>query len=74
MAQPSPLLPSPPPIGGRLTAARKAVKLSRLAVARALGIDKNTIKNWETDTTEPRIGDLVRLATLYAVPPVDLFA
>lgn len=55
-------------LGGRLDAARTAKGLTRAQLAVSLGVMSKTIKNWETDRSEPRANKLVTLSGVLGVP------
>ena len=59
-------------LGGRLWRAREAVGLSESALAKALGLKKETLRAWENDRSEPRANKLVTLAGLLNVSPTWL--
>ena len=54
--------PSVDSLGERLRAQRLALGLSVYQLAQRLGVNRNTITNYESDKTEPSVTDLVRLA------------
>jgi transcriptional regulator with XRE-family HTH domain len=60
-------MPHPSPsnarIARRLIAARG--KRTQLDVAQALGVDRGTIRSWETGLSSPKATDLVRLVEIY---------
>ncbi len=58
--------------GDRMTAAREAAGLSQQALARQLGVRVATIRNWETDRSEPRANRLQMLAGALGVSMVWL--
>ncbi len=59
-------------LGGRLDAARTAKGLTRAQLASNLGVMSKTIKNWETDRSEPRANKLVTLSGVLGVPVIWL--
>lgn len=59
-------------LGGRLWRAREAVGMSEAALAKALGLKKETLRAWENDRSEPRANKLVTLAGLLNVSPTWL--
>lgn len=59
-------------LGGRLWRAREAVGMSETALAKALGLKKETLRAWESDRSEPRANKLVTLAGLLNVSPTWL--
>ena len=58
--------------GGRLTKARLARDLSALEIAQQLGLDEETILEWEADRSEPLAHLQIRLAGLLGVQPAWL--
>ncbi len=56
-------------LGGRISIAREAASLSSAQVARRLGIKSETLRNWETDRSEPRANRLTMLAGVLNVSP-----
>ena len=52
-------------LGARLKTKRKQLKLTQVDVANHLGIDNTTVSKWESDTYEPDIDSLKKLADLY---------
>ncbi len=59
-------------IGVRLRDQRKAVGLSITQLAQLLGVNRNTIANYESGKTEPSAYDLVRLADALGCDIVEL--
>lgn len=59
-------------LGGRLWRAREAIGMSESALAKALGLKKETLRAWESDRSEPRANKLVTLAGLLNVSPTWL--
>ena len=55
-------------IGGRIQTAREAASLSPSQMAMRMGAKTNTIKNWESDRSEPRANQLSMLAGVLGVP------
>ncbi len=51
-------------LGGRIESARNAQGFSPAQLASRLGVLTKTIKNWESDRSEPRANKLVTLAGL----------
>jgi len=56
-------------LGGRITLARESINLTDAQLSRRLGVMVKTVRNWETDRSEPR-GN--KLATLSGVLGVSL--
>ncbi len=59
-------------LGARLDEARTAMNLSRAQLATHMGVMTKTIKNWETDRSEPRSNKLVTLAGMLGVSVIWL--
>lgn len=59
---------SEPTMGGRIAMAREARGFSQGQLATRLGVMVKTLKNWETDRSEPRGNKFVILAGLLGVP------
>ncbi|MEH6526970.1 MAG: helix-turn-helix transcriptional regulator [Sneathiella sp.] len=59
---------SDPTMGGRITMARTARGFSQAQLATRLGVMAKTLKNWETDRSEPRGNKFVTIAGLLGVP------
>ena len=51
----------------RLTALRKEHKLTKKAMAEALGLSRQTVSNWEKGDIEPNIGVLAKIAAYFGV-------
>lgn len=56
-------------IATRLRTSRDARSKTRLEAARACQVSVETIENWETARSEPRLSDLKTLCALYSVSP-----
>jgi transcriptional regulator with XRE-family HTH domain len=59
-------------LGGRLWRAREAVGLTESALAKAIGVKRETLRAWESDRSEPRANRLVTIAGLLNVSPTWL--
>ena len=59
-------------LGGRIEKARVARGLSVAQLARRVGVLSKTVKNWETDRSEPRASKMQMLAGVLSVPPIWL--
>lgn len=55
-------------LGVRLYMARKKAGLEQEEVAKAIGVSRGTISNWERDKGEPRLSHLRRLAEITSTP------
>jgi transcriptional regulator with XRE-family HTH domain len=53
--------------GDRVAAAREAAGMTQAALARRLGVQLSTLRNWENDMSEPRANRLATLAGLLGV-------
>ena len=51
----------------QIRALRLARKMSQVELARALGVTKQSISNWENDNIQPSVEMLVRLAAVFSV-------
>lgn len=63
----------PPHLGPALRAARLGAGKTLAESAQAAFVDLTTLENWEQGRTDPRCGQVLRLALFYGVPPLDLF-
>jgi transcriptional regulator with XRE-family HTH domain len=64
--------PSVDTLGARLREQRLTLGLTVHQLAQRLGVNRNTITNYESDKTEPSVHDLVRLAATLGCDLVDL--
>lgn len=55
-----------------LKAARVNANVTRKEAAKAVGVDPQTIGNWERGKTTPDIGKFHALCQLYGVPMTDI--
>ena len=55
-------------MGQRLLALRTRAGLSQEALAERLGVSRQSISKWETDTSVPDLDNLVRLSEIFGVP------
>lgn len=60
--------------GQRIRAARKAVGLSQVQLAAAVGVVQQIVSNWECGKTAPRYDCRPRLARVLGLNADDLFA
>lgn len=65
--------PVDPVIGRRLADVRKRRKLTQGALAKKLGVDVSTIKDWEHGRTALTSGRQAQLAHALECPPSDLW-
>lgn len=56
-------------LGGRIVTAREAQDLTTSQLARRLGVTSSTMRDWETDRSEPRSNRLITLAGVLNVSP-----
>jgi transcriptional regulator with XRE-family HTH domain len=56
-------------LGGRIVTAREAQKLTTSQLARRMGVASSTMRDWETDRSEPRSNRLITLAGVLNVSP-----
>ena len=61
-------------LGGKLQTARSEQGLSMAQLSRRIGVNSDTLANWEKDRSEPRANQLMRLAGILNVSPVWLLA
>ncbi|MEM7268625.1 MAG: helix-turn-helix transcriptional regulator [Pseudomonadota bacterium] len=60
--------------GDRIVSAREALGLSQAQLARRLGVQENTLSDWESDRAEPRANKLQMLAGVLNVSLVWLMS
>jgi transcriptional regulator with XRE-family HTH domain len=58
----------------RLLSARKRMKLSRQSVASLIGVDRESIRNWESGRAIPNALNIARIARVYSKPMEHFFA
>ena len=56
-----------------LTAARVNAKMTQEDTAKAMGISRQTVVNWENGKVIPRIPELEMLSRLYEIPIDNIF-
>lgn len=56
-----------------LVLARRGAGKTQAQAAEALGVDPDTVSNWEQARSEPRASQIMRLALFYEVPAGNLF-
>lgn len=66
--------PPPDTLGGRIGRHRKAAGLTVTRLARLLGVNRNTIANYESGRTEPTANDLLKLAEALGCDLMDLLS
>ena len=72
-ALPSFVPPDPVRIGPALKKARQQLRLSQDELAGILGVNRNTVINWENDRNQPDLTTLAGLCHLLRISPRDLF-
>ena len=55
-----------------LAAARVNANMTQTMVAKALGVSTQTIINWETGKTQPKIEQCERISELYGIPSQNI--
>ena len=55
-------------LGRQIKAARKKKRLSKEALAFAVGVTRAAVSNWETSKDSPRLGSLRRVAEALEIP------
>lgn len=65
---------SPSTLGGRLRAARAAMRYSQAQVAKRLRIHAMTLSKWENDVHQPATAHLAVLAEMYGIPIDNLLS
>ena len=59
-------------LGGRIVVARESEELTTAQLARRIGVQTETLSAWESDRSEPRPNQLVRISGLLNVSPTWL--
>lgn len=60
--------------GQRIIAARRAVKMTQVQLAAALGVTQQLVSHWEHGLSAPRDDKRAHLARILGVAPEELFA
>lgn len=60
-------------MGEKIKERREAAGMSQKQLAAMIGVDASTISLWENDLTNPKMGNLVKLAEIFGCKPGDLF-
>ncbi len=60
-------------LGEALRDARENCGKSQTEAAEIAGVERHAITHWEQGKYEPRCSQVVRLAVLYGVDPLDIF-
>ena len=61
-------------LGGRLSAARDHAGITLSALAAEIGVEGETLRNWECDRSAPSVERLVRIARILKVRPLWLIS
>ncbi|MDQ0592204.1 transcriptional regulator with XRE-family HTH domain [Chryseobacterium ginsenosidimutans] len=61
-------------VGTNLKRLRSKTKFSQQEIADMLGLDRNTYNNWENETTDIKSQFIPKLADIFEVSILDLFA
>ena len=56
----------------KLKMLRKNKKLTQSELAKLCGISRNSIVNWETGRSTPKIGDIQRISVIFGISPSEL--
>ena len=59
-------------IGPKLRYCRLNCGLSQKQVAKAIGRDRTTIGSWENMRTEPNLDEIMKLAQIYRIDPMEI--
>ena len=59
-------------LGGRLSMARDAAGISAETLANQLGVEEESVLEWESDRSEPQPSGLVKMAAIFGVSPAWL--
>lgn len=60
-------------MGEKIKERREAAGMSQKELAAMIGVDASAISLWENDLTNPKMGNLVKLAEIFGCKPGDLF-
>lgn len=60
-------------MGEKIKERREAAGMSQKQLAAMIGVDASAISLWENDLTNPKMGNLVKLAEIFGCKPGDLF-
>ena len=52
----------------KIRALRRELGFSQVEVSKAIGVDRSAIAQWENDISQPRMGNVRRLAAFFGVP------
>ena len=59
-------------IGPRLRVCRLNCGLSQKQVGNAMGVGRSTIGSWENSRTEPTLNEIIKLAQVFRVDPMEI--
>lgn len=60
-------------MGEKIKQRREAAGMSQKELAAMIGVDASAISLWENDLTNPKMGNLIKLAEIFGCKPGDLF-
>lgn len=60
-------------MGEKIKQRREAAGMSQKELAAMIGVDASAISLWENDLTNPKMGNLIKLAEIFKCKPGDLF-
>lgn len=60
-------------MGEKIKERREAAGMSQKQLAAMIGVDASAISLWENDLTNPKMGNLIKLAEIFGCKPGDLF-
>lgn len=60
-------------MGEKIKQRREAAGMSQKQLAAMIGVDASAISLWENDLTNPKMGNLIKLAEIFGCKPGDLF-
>lgn len=55
-----------------MAAARKNAGMTQSEAAKEIGVTRQTVMNWETRVTDPKLGDFLKMCEIYKVEPTDI--
>ena len=59
-------------IGPRLRICRLNCGLSQRQVGNAMGVGRSTVGSWENSRTEPKLHEIIKLAQIFRVDPMEI--
>ena len=60
-------------MGEKIKQRREAAGMSQKELAAMIGVDASAISLWENALTNPKMGNLIKLAEIFKCKPGDLF-